>query len=355
MGQIYENYWGLTLEYSDFNDKFFNTCLQIIIDFIDNNDMHKLDKKLYGKLQKQIYDFNPKSDYASVRKSINQFLKLGFINNHLQSYHPKTKEFLGSADKETKRRIYSEILYDNASFNRSVTHPSNVNEINFLIKTLEHCKSITQDNLMALMTCDVSQAEFIENAELDKLTHKIFNISFDKRKYNQRNFLWNICKEILVGIYIDTNGCLTLEEPNLDEQEQIKGARDPYKQTLYKYGLYNESKLLNGKICCFIENFKYPSLIASHIKPFIQCNENEQFDINNGLLLSKNMDYLFDKGWISFNGSGEIICAHNLEKPLRDFLSFKKLDKKYLNEKRLPYLKYHRENVFNDTQRYRFD
>ena len=206
MGQIYENYWGLTLEYSDFNDKFFNTCLQIIIDFIDNNDMHKLDKKLYGKLQKQIYDFNPKSDYASVRKSINQFLKLGFINNHLQSYHPKTKEFLGSADKETKRRIYSEILYDNASFNRSVTHPSNVNEINFLIKTLEHCKSITQDNLMALMTCDVSQAEFIENAELDKLTHKIFNISFDKRKYNQRNFLWNICKEILVGIYIDTNG-----------------------------------------------------------------------------------------------------------------------------------------------------
>lgn len=352
--QMYESYWEITLEYSDFNSKPFNKCLQIIVDFIDNNNSAIYSKELYGKLQKQVYDFNPKNDFASVRKSINQFLKLGFINNYLASYHPKTKDFLNSNDKETKRRIYSEIMYDNASFSRSVTNPSDKKEINFLIKTLEHCKTISQENLIALMTCDVSQSAFIDRIELENITKDILREEFDKRKYNQRNYLWNICKEVLVGIYIDSNGCLTLEKPSFDEQQRIKEARDPYKQTLYKYDLYNESMLLNGKICCFVENLKYPSLIASHIKPFIECNENEQFDVNNGLLLSKNMDYLFDKGWISFCDDGSIKCCPNLEKALQDYLLQKRLDKKYLNQKRLDYLKYHRENVFNINLTYKY-
>lgn len=351
--QIYEKYWEITLEYSDFNSESFNKCLQIIVDFIDNNDTSTYNKKLYSELQKQVYSFNPKNDFASVRKSINQFLKLGFINNYLASYHPKTKDFLKATDKETKRRIYSEIMYDNASFSRSVTNPSDKKEINFLIKTLESCKTLTQDNLMALMTCDVSKSTFIDKTKLENLTKEILLEGFDKRKYNQRNYLWNICKEVLVGIYIDSNGSLTLEKPSFDEQQRIKEARDPYKQTLYKYDLYNESISLNGRICCFVENLKYPSLIASHIKPFIECNENEQFDANNGLLLSKNIDYLFDKGWISFYSDGSIKCAKNLEKPLQDYLSQKRLDKKYLNKKRLDYLKYHRENVFNNNLTYK--
>lgn len=352
--QVYEKYWEITLEYSDFSSELFNECLQIIVDFIDNNDTSIYTKELYKELQSRVYKFNPKCDFASVRKSINQFLKLGFINNHFTSYHIKTKDFLSANDKEIKRRIYSEIMYDNASFSRSATNESNDNEINFLIKTLEVCKTLTQDNLMALMTCDVSQADFIDKASLDTLTTEILNIKFDKRKYNQRNYLWNICKEVLVGIYIDSNGSLTLEEPNLVEQQQIKGSRDPYKQTLYKYDLYNESMLLNGKISCFVENLKYPSLIASHIKPFAECSENEQFDANNGLLLSKNIDHLFDKGWISFDDKGNIMCCQNLEKPLQDYLSQKQLDKKYLNSKRLSYLKYHRENIFNNNLTYKY-
>ncbi|MGX3010499.1 HNH endonuclease [Helicobacter sp. 23-1044] len=351
--QIYEKYWEITLEYSDFNSELFNKCLQIIVDFIDNNDTSAYSKGLYSELQKQVYNFNPKNDFASVRKSINQFLKLGFINNGLTSYHPKTKDFLKATHKETKRCIYSEIMYDNASFSRSVTNPSDKKEINFLIKTLENCKTLTQDNLMAIMTCDVSKSQFISKMDLDKLTQEILCKKFDKRKYNQRNYLWNICKEVLVGIYIDSNGSLTLEKPSFDEQQRIGGARDPYKQTLYKYDLYNESMLVSGKICCFVENLKYPSLIASHIKPFIECSENEQFDVNNGLLLSKNMDYLFDKGWISFKDDGSIECCSNLEQPLRDYLLQKRLDKKYLNEKRLEYLKYHRENVFNNDLTYK--
>lgn len=58
-----------------------------------------------------------------------------------------------------------------------------------------------------------------------------------------------------------------------------------------------------------VEKQAYLILIAIHIKPFIKCNENEAYDVNNGILLSRNIDTLFDLGYITFNNSGEIIFA----------------------------------------------
>ena len=352
--QIYEEYWKITLEYSDYCGGSFNECLKTIVDFIDNNDTRIYSKELYAQLQQQVFKLNPKEDLASVRKAINQFLKLGFINNFLQDYHTKTKDFLNSNDKETKQRLFSEIMYDNASFNRSVTTPSNTKEINFLIKTLESCKAISQNNLLALMTCDTTKKDFITKDELDILTKKVIDKNLNKRKYNQRNYLWNLCKNVLIGIYLDSNNNLTLEEAEITEQIQTSGTRDTYKQTLYKYALYNECKNIEGQICCFVEKMKYPSLIASHIKPYAKCDINEQFDSNNGLLLSKNIDHLFDSGWISFDDNGKIIFADFLDEKLKVFLCNKKLDDKYLNQERLKYLKFHREFVFDNSKTYKF-
>jgi predicted restriction endonuclease len=44
-----------------------------------------------------------------------------------------------------------------------------------------------------------------------------------------------------------------------------------------------------------LEKLSYPSLVASHIKPFIKSDDFEAYDPNNGILLSRNMDILFDK------------------------------------------------------------
>ena len=51
-------------------------------------------------------------------------------------------------------------------------------------------------------------------------------------------------------------------------------------------------------------------LIASHIKPWRKCTDEEKLDGNNGLLLSPHVDKLFDRGWISLTDNGEIICAN---------------------------------------------
>ena len=49
--QNYENYWKLTVEYSDIYAPRFNNVLKVIIKFIDDNNLidHKLSKKDFFK------------------------------------------------------------------------------------------------------------------------------------------------------------------------------------------------------------------------------------------------------------------------------------------------------------------
>lgn len=54
-------------------------------------------------------------------------------------------------------------------------------------------------------------------------------------------------------------------------------------------------------------------LRASHIKPWAECeNDEERLDVFNGLLLSPNLDALFDGGWISFDDAGHMLVAQSL-------------------------------------------
>lgn len=351
--QKYEKYWALTLEYEKFDDNKFNLTLKTIIDFIDENPI--ITSTEYKKLQNILNILTPKKNMASIRKAINQFLKLGFINNKMESYHIKTRQFLTEKDISRKKRIYSEIMYDNASFNRSFTKETNEKEIDFLVKTIEYCGSISKDNLLALIYQNINNYPkgYIELDELENITKVILEEKADERKYNQRNFLWGICRDILTGIYINKEGRLTLEKYDSIE-EKIKKGRDSYKQRLYKYDLYKESIDSNKEVVCYYENKSYPVLIASHIKPYVECEENEKFDADNGLLLSKNIDNLFDNGWITFDDDGTVLCSDNLDIRIKSELQKQKLDKKYLNEKRLKYLKYHRDYVFDSSQEYNY-
>ena len=164
--------------------------------------------------------------------------------------------------------------------------------------------------------------------------------------------MWGLCK-ILTGIYTNRENRLTLDR---DDQvvESIRNGRDPYKQRLYKYDLYKESIDNNEEVVCYYENKSYPVLIASHIKPYAKCEENERFDSDNGLLLSKNIDNLFDSGWITFEDDGTVLCSDNLDIRIKLELQKQKLDKKYLNKQRLKYLKYHREYVFDLKKKYSY-
>ena len=353
--QIYENYWSLTLEYTDFREEKFNITLDLIVKYIDEYNGN-ISSEIYQKLQNELNKITPKNDMASIRKAINQFLKLGFINNCMKSYHRKTKDFLNEKDISRKKRIYSEILYDNASFSRSFGNSTDTKELKFLIKTLEHCGSITKDNLLALMYQNIHDYSkgYVTLDELEVITNEIIGNKSFERKYNQVSYLYGLCKNVLSGIYINQLGNITLDKDE-DIEDFMKKGRDAYKQRLYKYDLYRECISINNKVICYIENISYPVLIASHIKPYRYCDKEEKFDVDNGLLLSKNIDHLFDQGWISFNDDGSILYAEKLDENLKKKSETYFLDKKYLSTKRLNYLKYHRENIFDKNKNYNFN
>lgn len=53
-------------------------------------------------------------------------------------------------------------------------------------------------------------------------------------------------------------------------------------------------------------------LIASHIVPWRDSDNNERLDVGNGILLSPNLDALFDRHLISFTNEGNILISHTM-------------------------------------------
>jgi hypothetical protein len=148
MTQIYEEYWRLTLEYSDIDSSKFIGTLKIIVDFINTEDTDIYTSDLYKKLQENISNKFQKSDMGSVRKSINQFVKLGFVNFELQSYHLDALNFLNVNSSRERKSLFSKIVYSNASFNKSVTKNSETKEINFLLRTLEEAGRLSKQEII---------------------------------------------------------------------------------------------------------------------------------------------------------------------------------------------------------------
>lgn len=95
-------------------------------------------------------------------------------------------------------------------------------------------------------------------------------------------------------------------------------------------------------------------LIASHIKPFRDCAHIfEALDHNNGLLLCRNHDYLFDQGYISFNDDGKMLVSEALLG--KEFLQERfhvaepwQLPTEFMSENRKLFLQYHREHIYLD-------
>ena len=177
---------------------------------------------------------------------------------------------------------------------------------------------------------------------------KLKNIRFIERKYNQAGHLHTIL--IRLDDLMFVKGDLYFEDDAQvefgDYLREKEHKRDSYLYRIYKNQLKEESSEKLGKVECMLELLDYPSLVASHIKPFINSSKDEAYDPDNGLLLSKNMDMLFDLGYISFEDCGKIIMSEELSGDLQNYLKDYALKSIFLNEKRLKYLKYHRKKIF---------
>lgn len=93
-------------------------------------------------------------------------------------------------------------------------------------------------------------------------------------------------------------------------------------------------------------------LIASHIKPWRHSNNEERLDGHNGLLLSPNIDHLFDRGFISFAGDGTLLIAPTADKTALDLMGVPTLEPINVGEfkpEQVAYLDFHRRVIFKKS------
>jgi len=80
-------------------------------------------------------------------------------------------------------------------------------------------------------------------------------------------------------------------------------------------GLFKQRVMVIERRCrvTLVENPLH--LVASHCKPWRDATNEERLDGENGLLLTPSIDHLFDRGFISFEDSGEIVISPVAHRP----------------------------------------
>jgi hypothetical protein len=94
-----------------------------------------------------------------------------------------------------------------------------------------------------------------------------------------------------------------------------------------------------------VSNIKH--LRASHIKPWKSSSDTEKIDGNNGLLLSPHVDHLFDRGFISFKNTGELIVSKELNRSVLNNWALDTVENVgSFNSRQSGFLEFHRDEIF---------
>lgn len=151
-----------------------------------------------------------------------------------------------------------------------------------------------------------------------------------------------------VGVVRDVDHAVELEllnDPSLDSTTKQRLTASRVGQGVFKERIYEFES------ACRLTRVTTPSfLVASHIKPWRLClSAFERLDGANGLLLTHHVDFLFDRGFISFADDGSVLVSPRAS--LEDF-KLLGLDAACsapgarFHCRQLKYLEFHRQNIF---------
>ena len=138
---------------------------------------------------------------------------------------------------------------------------------------------------------------------------------------------------------------------------EIEGDRDlpeTERQTIIMarrgQGKFKEAVMQFERKCRITGVDRIEHLRASHIRPWRDCDDHRQrLDGRNGLLLTPSIDHLFDRGFISFENSGELLIspvAHQDSLRRMGIATDRVIRVGGFNSDQLHYLDYHRDRVF---------
>jgi len=117
-----------------------------------------------------------------------------------------------------------------------------------------------------------------------------------------------------------------------------------------KQSLFKRRLLTVEKKCRLTGIADLRFLRASHIKPWARCADgSERIDGSNGLLLSPHADFLFDRGWITFEDNGALVRSGQLPKDIIERIGLDLTPGRRCGDffkAQKSYLEYHRHAVF---------
>ncbi len=207
----------------------------------------------------------------------------------------------------------------------------------------------------------------LENpVNIDENIDKILSLSpskyspFNSEGRGNQGYLFEIGEKL--GDYLlklaSENNKIKIDSILVKEEEYIKDIEDlvnRFKDETEKERIINvrvgqglfKDKLLAYSCKCVICGLKIKELlIASHCKPWKKSSNKERLDVNNGMLFCPTHDMLFDKGFIAFDDAGRIKISQRIEPSQLELLNINKNVKLSLKKEQIPFIRWHRENVF---------
>ena len=169
-----------------------------------------------------------------------------------------------------------------------------------------------------------------------------------KLKNKDNNILYYL--RLFVEYYAETENSVTIteqinkiENSNTTPEEKIQLTKARVGQ-----GQYRQKLLENCPFCPITLVSDDRLLIASHIKPWAKSDSKEKIDPYNGFMFTPNIDFLFDRGFITFTAEKRMLISPWLSKMTCSKLNIspnKKYDMLPI-EGREKYLEYHRKEIF---------
>lgn len=130
----------------------------------------------------------------------------------------------------------------------------------------------------------------------------------------------------------------TETEARLNSETKVRRGQDEYRRRLDEYW---------GGACAVTGVTLREVLRASHAKPWCDCKSgHERLSQYNGLLLTANLDALFDKNLIAFDDTGQIMISPLISNKDQERLGIStEMKLRKISPEHLPYLRYQREKL----------
>ena len=153
---------------------------------------------------------------------------------------------------------------------------------------------------MNLVELDVAMANILVNPQFVKKNETGNNMYSNSLKQYRYFYLDRADDDDSYEPIVQSLSASNLTQTEKESIIKARVGQGQYRMSLL--GKYGKRCIVTG-----IDNVKV--LVASHIKPWSVCENHERIDSENGLLLSANLDKLFDCGLITFGNTGKLFIS----------------------------------------------